>query len=57
MVANLELDTNFTLRLDKQTVEFLYALRDDEQVNLSAWIRDAIRKKAGLDKAKPRKRT
>lgn len=52
----MELDTNFTLRLDKQTAEFLFALRDHEHVNISAWIRDAIRSKAGLDKPATEKR-
>lgn len=37
-----------TLRFDQQTYDFLQALRDQDGVNISAWIRDAVRKKAGL---------
>lgn len=38
----------FTFSMDAKTARFLDALRDDEQINLSAWVRDAIRRKAGL---------
>lgn len=44
----MDYDIPLTLRVDKQTSEFLIALRDNEQVNISAWVRDAIRAKAGL---------
>ena len=53
----MEYETLITIRLDERTAAFVHALRDEEHINLSAWIRDAIRQKAGLkpDKVIPKK--
>ena len=52
----VEYDQQVLIRLDKRTKAFLDALKYDENVNVSAWIRDAIREKAGLKTEKPKKR-
>lgn len=57
MGDKMELDTNLTIRLDRRTVDFLEALRDHEHINISAWVREAIRAKAGLKPEKQTKRT
>lgn len=44
----MEIYTKWTFTADEQTNQFLTALRDQEEVNISGWIRDAIRRKAGL---------
>lgn len=44
----MEYDTTLSLKIDKQTMDFLDALRDQESINISAWVREAIRAKAGL---------
>ena len=49
--------TTFAFSMDAKTTRLLESLRDHEHVNLSAWVRDAIRMKAGLspDKKQPTK--
>ena len=46
--------TTFAFSMDAKTARLLEALRDDEHINLSAWVRDAIRRKAGLTSDKPK---
>lgn len=45
----MEFTETVAFRLDRQTRDFLEALRRDDHVNISAWVRAAIRKHAGLD--------
>lgn len=44
----MELDTLLNVKIDRKTADFLKSLRDHENINVSAWVRDAIRRKAGL---------
>lgn len=48
MTDNPEPNTTLSIKIDEQTAQFLSELRRDEQINVAAWIRDAIRQKAGL---------
>lgn len=50
----MEPTTTFSFTMDAQVARFLEALRDHEHVNLSAWVRDAIRRKAGLKAETPK---
>lgn len=50
MSDDTTLEATLTIRLDQRTLDFLEALRDHEHVNISSWVREAIRAKAGLDK-------
>jgi hypothetical protein len=57
MPNSTELTEFMNVRLDKKTMAFLHALRDEENVNVSSWVRDAIREKAARTrKPKHRKR-
>lgn len=48
MTDSPEPNTTLSIKIDEQTAQFLSELRRDEQINVAAWIRDAIRQKAGL---------
>lgn len=50
MAHEPEPNTTLSIKIDEQTAQFLNELRRNEQINVAAWIRDAIRKKAGLNK-------
>lgn len=49
----MEYDIPLTVKLDRQTADFLNSMRDNDHVNVSSWVRDAIRAKAGLSPHPP----
>lgn len=48
MAHTPEPNTTLSIKIDEQTAQFLNELRRNDQINVAAWIRDAIRRKAGL---------